>query len=124
MSTGLKVYSTTISIEGDTSEVRPGMSAKVEIIIDYLPNVLCVPVQAVASRGKQKFCYVVTGGEMEARPVEVGQFNDTFIEVKTGLKAGDVISLVPPRYSDQEKLNGNGSNGGRRPQNSRLGPSR
>ncbi|HEX42569.1 MAG TPA: HlyD family efflux transporter periplasmic adaptor subunit [Phycisphaerales bacterium] len=113
MSTGLKVYSTTITIGSNTGEIRPGMSAKVEIIIDELHDVLCVPVHAVASQGRQKFCYLVNQGRLEARPVEVGQFNDTFIEIKGGLREGDVISLTPPRY--QEKTGAGEANGRRQP---------
>ncbi len=121
MSTGLKVYSTTVAIGGNTSEIRPGMSAKVEVVIDELHDVLCVPVQAVASQGKQKFCYIVNQGKLEARLVEVGQFNDTFIEIKKGLREGDVISLTPPRY--QEKAGAGDANGRRQPRENRDLPS-
>jgi len=103
MRTGLKVYTTNISIEGEQHVLRPGMSAKVEIIIDRLSQVLCVPLQAVASRWGEKLCYVVTPSGLEARPVETGPFNDSYIEIKAGLAEGDIISLVPPRFDDAKK---------------------
>ena len=40
--------------------------------------------------GKQ-YCYVVDGGNAEARKVEVGDFNDDFIEIKRGLKEGEKV---------------------------------
>ena len=81
------------------------MSAKIEIVIDRLEDVLCVPLQAVASRKKLKLCYLVTPRGLEARPVETGQFNDSFIEIKAGLSEGDVVSLLPPRL-DEEREDG------------------
>jgi len=100
MNTGLKVYTTYVTIDGRDHVLRPGMSAKIEIIIDELEDVLCVPLQAVASLDGAKMCYVVTDAGLEARPVETGQFNDSFIEIKSGLSASDVISLVPPRFAE------------------------
>ena len=103
MRTGLKVYTTHVAIEGKHQALRPGMSAKVEIVIDRLSDVLAVPLQAVASRWGEKLCYVVTPDGLEARPVETGQFNDSYIEIRAGLAEGEVISLVPPRFDDAEK---------------------
>ncbi len=99
--TGLKVYTTYVSIEGRNHVLRPGMSAKIEIVIDELNDVLCVPLQAVASRNRTKMCYIVTPAGLEARPVETGQFNDSFVEIKSGLAAGDVVSLIPPRFTEE-----------------------
>ncbi len=117
MNTGLKVYTTEVTIEGQHRHLRPGMSAKVEIIIDELDDVLAVPIQAVASNKGQKYCYVVKGDQLEQRPVKVGQFNDTFIHITEGLKAGDVISLVPPRQKeDEKKRDRSGERNGRKQQ--------
>jgi len=98
--TGLKVYTTHVSIDGRDHALRPGMSARIEIVIDELKDVICVPLQAVASQGKVKMCYVVTPAGIEAKPVETGQFNDSFVEITSGLNEGDVVSLVPPRFND------------------------
>ena len=103
--TGLKVYTTHVSIDGKHHALGPGMSAKIEIVIDRLKDVLCVPLQAVASRKKLKLCYLVTPNGLDARPVETGQFNDSFIEIKAGLSEGDVVSLLPPRL-DEEREDG------------------
>jgi len=40
----LKVYLTTITIDGTHDWVKPGMSAKVEILVDRLADVVYVPV--------------------------------------------------------------------------------
>src|SRR6266516_1681292 len=100
MNPDLKVYLTTISISGTYDWIKPGMSAKVEILVDHLDDVVYVPIQAVApSEGKQ-FCYVVSGIGPDRREVETGQFNDDFIEIKKGLKPGEKVLLHTPESGE------------------------
>ncbi len=101
MNPDLKVYVTTVGITGAHDWVKPGMSAKVEIMVRQLPDVVHVPIQAVSlSQGKQ-ICYVVTGRKAEEREVEAGDFNDEFIEIKSGLKEGEKVLLRAPEGSQQ-----------------------
>ena len=96
MNPDLKVYVTTITINGTYDWIKPGMSAKVEILVDHLNDVVHVPIQAVApSEGKQ-VCYVVHGLKPEKREVEIGQFNDEFIEIRKGLNEGEKVLLRQP----------------------------
>jgi HlyD family secretion protein len=100
MNPDLKVYRTTISIEGVHDWLKPGMSAKAEILVDRLDDVVFVPIQAVTPRDGRRVCHVVRGVGTEVREVEVGQFNDEFIEIKSGLADGEKVLLRPPRTSD------------------------
>ncbi len=93
----LKVYNTDVSINELESSLRPGMSAKVEIIIEQFKNVLYVPVQAIVSQQRKKYCYVQSGNELKEREVQAGPFNENFIVIYDGLKEGDKVSLDPPR---------------------------
>ena len=96
MNPDLKVYVTTITINGTYDWIKPGMSAKVEILVDHLNDVVYVPIQSVApSEGKQ-ICYVVNGLKSDKREVEIGQFNDEFIEIRKGLREGERVLLRPP----------------------------
>src|SRR5207302_375266 len=96
MNPDLKVYLTTITINGTYDWIKPGMSAKAEILVDHLGDVVYVPIQSVVpSEGKQ-ICYVVHSLKPERRDVEIGEFNDDFIEIKKGVKAGDKVLLHPP----------------------------
>ena len=101
----LKVYLTTVTIDGTNTWVKPGMSAKVEILVDHLEDVVYVPVQAIVPDGGKQFCYIVRGSEPERREVTTGEFNDEFIEIKKGLKAGERVWLNPPESEagDEEK---------------------
>ena len=93
----LKVYKTKISIDDSHDFLKPGMSAKAEIIITELKNVLYIPIQTVVNRDNDKYCYVLNGQKTEELRIATGQFNDMFIEVLSGLKEGQKVLLNPPR---------------------------
>lgn len=103
MSPDLKVYVTTITIDGTQDWVKPGMSAKVEILVNKLEDCIYVPVQAVSPDGPQQVCYLANGLKPERRAVEIGEFNDDFIEVKSGIKEGDRVMLRLPDGFDVQK---------------------
>ncbi|MGJ8697053.1 MAG: HlyD family efflux transporter periplasmic adaptor subunit [Verrucomicrobiaceae bacterium] len=92
----LKVYATEITITDPIEGVKPGVSAKAEIIIEELSNVLTVPIQAVTTVDGKQLCYRSNGGEPEPITVEIGKFNTKYIEIKSGLEEGQEIMLNPP----------------------------
>ncbi len=92
----MKVYRTTIKIIGEHDWIRPGMTVKVEILVNHLDDVVYVPIQAVNPLEDKKVCYVVNGSKPEQREVEVGEFNDEFIEIKNGLQEGERVCLRTP----------------------------
>ena len=67
MNPDMKVYLTTITINGTNDWLKPGMSAKVEILVNCLANVVYVPVQAVSPLEGKQVCYVANGGKPERR---------------------------------------------------------
>jgi HlyD family secretion protein len=101
---GVKVYTTDVSIDGQNDFLRTGMTAKVEIIMDKLKDVLYVPIQAVVAEegNKTRVCYVMTESGLEKRTVEIGLFNDNFVEIKDGLSEGEKVLFAPPRWSETE----------------------
>jgi RND family efflux transporter MFP subunit len=99
---GVKVYTTEVMIEGSHDILRPGMSAKVEILIEQLKDVKIVPVHVVANRTGKKFCYVATDSGPQEREVQTGAFNDTFVEIVSGLQVGEKVLLSPPRPVEQK----------------------
>jgi HlyD family secretion protein len=94
---GVKVYTSYVTIDGTHEVLKPGMSAKVEILVDRLHDVKIVPVQVVENRDGRKFCYVATDSGPEEREVVTGEFNNTFVEIVSGLQVGEKVLLSPPR---------------------------
>ncbi|MBI4657556.1 MAG: efflux RND transporter periplasmic adaptor subunit [Verrucomicrobia bacterium] len=97
-----KVYGTDILIEDELPELKPGVSARAEIIITNLPKVLSVPIQAVTIFRGDHVCFVKRGAGVAPVTVTTGLFNDRLIEVTSGLKEGDRVLLAP--ISDEEPL--------------------
>ena len=97
LSPDIKVYTTKVSIEDSHDSLRPGMSAKVEVLVEQLDDVLMVPVQVVANRGGRKVCYIATDRGPEERQVQTGAFNNNFVEIVSGLQVGESVLLSPPR---------------------------
>ncbi|MHB8520652.1 MAG: efflux RND transporter periplasmic adaptor subunit [Limisphaerales bacterium] len=102
MNPDMNVYLTTININGVNPWLKPGMSAKVEILVDKLADVAYVPIQAVTPLDGKQYCYVVKGTRRERREVAVGQFNDEFIEITNGIKEGDKVCLQAPEAAPPE----------------------
>jgi multidrug resistance efflux pump len=96
----LKVYPCTIHIEGSHSWLKPGMNAKVEVIIQQLADVMYVPVQSIEVENDQHYCYVEAGGKLDRREITTGAFNDDFIEVRQGLNPGDLVALSLPKRTN------------------------
>ena len=92
----LKVYSTEIELSSIPPQLRPGMSAQVEILVADLADVTAVPVQAVAGSAENPVVYVMTPTGPVARPVELGHSNDILVEVRAGLEGGEQVLLAPP----------------------------
>ena len=102
----LKVYNTEVIISDPLpSTVKPGVSAKAEIVITNLVAALRVPVQCVTTFKGKPVVYLA-GKSNEPVPVEVGMFNTKFIEVVSGVKEGDRILLSPPLDSTPIDLEG------------------
>ncbi|WP_009965004.1 HlyD family efflux transporter periplasmic adaptor subunit [Verrucomicrobium spinosum] len=93
----LKVYPAVVHIDGTHDWLKPGMNAKVEIIVNQLDDILYVPVQSIEVENDHFFTYVNTGGTLQRREVETGSFNDQFIEIKGGLNLGEQVALAIPK---------------------------
>ncbi len=114
MSPDLKVYTTQVAIDGTNQSLKPGMSVKVVILVEQLDDVLIVPVQVVANREGKKMCYVSASNTPEPREVRTGAFNDTFVQIVSGLTEGEQVLLNPPRVLE--------STGGRTVTQAKEGP--
>ncbi|MDF1862788.1 MAG: HlyD family efflux transporter periplasmic adaptor subunit [Verrucomicrobiales bacterium] len=91
-----KIYPCEIHIDGTQDWLKPGMSAKVEIITDHLKDVLIIPLQAAMVDAGETITYLKKGGRPVRQVIETGGFNDEFIEVTLGLEEGDSVFLSKP----------------------------
>lgn len=102
----LKVYATEILVTDKLPDVKPGVSARAEVVITNLQNVISVPLQAVTTRQGKPVVYLADGNDSKPTDVQVGLYNTKFIEITSGLKEGDQILLSPPFDTQQRDLGG------------------
>lgn len=100
----LKVYPATVEIEGTHDFLKPGMSAKVEIVVEELADVRYVPVQSVFVENDQHYVFRKTLGGYEATPVVIGSHNNEFIEIREGLGDDDEVFLKMPDDFEPSKM--------------------
>jgi multidrug efflux pump subunit AcrA (membrane-fusion protein) len=103
MSGDVRVYPTIISIDDEIAglDLRPGTTAEVKIFVDSRSNVLRLPVQAVLAVGEEKFCYVKDGDEIKRRVVVTGLNNNKFVEIKEGLREGELVCQNPRNLAER-----------------------
>ena len=95
-SSDIKVYTTLVKILNANENLRPGMSAEVEILIARLNEVLSVPAQAIIEYdGTQHVWVSEPEGTWENRTVEVGMTNTKYVEITDGVEEREVVALDP-----------------------------
>jgi len=90
-------FEVTLKILEPDDQVRPGMTAAVNIIVSEIKDVLVIPNRAIRLKDGQRIVYTLLGDQLTETSVEVGSSSDTQTEISGGeLKEGDVIVLNPP----------------------------
>ncbi len=70
-----------------------GVSASVDVISAQVENAVLVPVQALHELSAGNYAvFIMANGKPTLRQVEVGLQDATYAEIKSGLKAGDVVT--------------------------------
>ncbi len=114
MSTAKK-YVVQVRLDGEPGEVRPGVTAEVEIVVADLKDVISVPVAAVMEKRGQFFCAVRKGDSIERRSVVLGMGNDKLVEITSGLENGEAVILNPRKALGEDGTEEAGGGPGGRP---------
>jgi len=91
----VKEYPTEIRIDDLPLEagLKPGMTGEVRIHIDTLHDTLMIPVQAVTEVDKKFYVYVVQDRRVERREVTIGESNEQYVQILSGLQVGELVAL-------------------------------
>ena len=89
-----KRFDLVVEVDTTTAELRPEMTARVDIVVTERRDVLLVPVNAVFERADHLVANVVTRWSIDPRLVELGATGDLFAEVLGGLTEGDRVALL------------------------------
>lgn len=90
---GVVFYKTTITLENPDEELKDGMSANAEIVIEEHDGVLLIPNRAVQGSLEKPWVEVVTEGQIEERQISIGLSDGTYTEILSGLEEGEEVVL-------------------------------
>jgi RND family efflux transporter MFP subunit len=93
---GVVSYATTITLENSIEELRDGMSATAEIIIERRDDVLSIPNRTIRGTLENPTVVVLVDGQQEERQITLGLSDGINTEVLSGLEEGEKVVVPTP----------------------------
>lgn len=90
-----KKFMALVGFSNTKGQAKPGMDASVSIKLGDVHNVLAVPASSPYKVGQQFAVKVREGSDWHERIVDVGLSDGSYTEIKSGLKAGDIVLANP-----------------------------
>ena len=103
-----KYFQVTILVKEVDPRLRPGMSARVELLVEQIDNARYVPLESVFENGGRRYCYVLRKGQLQVQEVLTGPSNENHIVIEAGLEPGERVLLSDPT-EDNGPLAGEGT---------------
>jgi len=90
-----KSYEVTVMIDSFPPELKlkPGMTARVEILAGTYDNLLAVPVGALTEKDGRAFTFVSSDRVVLPREVKLGRTTHSYVEILDGLAEGELVLL-------------------------------
>lgn len=85
-----------IILPNPNHRIKPGMFAKVDLILKRESNVMIIPFDAVLGEA-DKYVLVSQGGKAVKKPIKLGLQQDDNVEVRSGLAAADRVIVLGER---------------------------
>ncbi|GAB4402777.1 MAG: efflux RND transporter periplasmic adaptor subunit [Anaerolineales bacterium] len=97
---GVVSFTVTVELTDADEQVKPGMTAAVNVIVEEVQNSLLIPNRAVRLVDGERVVYVLKNNVPERVKITLGASSDT-MSVLTGgdLQEGDLIILNPPSFN-------------------------
>jgi RND family efflux transporter MFP subunit len=81
--------------------IKPGMSGDASVLVSEKANVLAVPLRAIRRQSGQYFVSVQQDKKVKEVPITAGIVTLDYLEVRSGLQAGDQIVVTGPETAKQ-----------------------
>ncbi len=98
----IKVFPVEIVIDQFNKNLLPGLTVSCRIIVDEIPNVCYVPLEALHIEGDRSYVYKKTVGGYDKVDVKTGATNSDYVIIESGLDEDDVVALVDPTLVAQK----------------------
>jgi HlyD family secretion protein len=94
---GVVNFTVTIELINVDSDVKPGMTAAVNILVNQIDNVVLVPNRGVRLLNGERVVYMLQNNVPSAVTIQIGSSSDIYSEIiSDNVKEGDLIVLNPP----------------------------
>jgi macrolide-specific efflux system membrane fusion protein len=98
---GIVSYATTITLENPSAELKDGMSATAEVVVERRDNVLLIPNAVIQGTLQNPTVVVLVDGQKEERQITLGLSDGFNTEVLSGLEEGEEVVVPAPTSTQQ-----------------------
>jgi HlyD family secretion protein len=91
---GVVTYLTQIAVRTSNPQLRAGLTANANIVVQQKTNVLIVPNRAIKVNRNQRTVQVMENGQLVEKQIRTGMSNDQFTEVTDGLTEGEQVAIT------------------------------
>lgn len=102
----IKVFPVEIYINESNKNLLPGLTVSCRIIIDEIPDVKYIPLEALHVEGDKSYVYKKLAGGYNKVEIQTGQTNSDYVVVESGLHKGDKVALVDPSMLEEKEEKG------------------
>jgi multidrug efflux pump subunit AcrA (membrane-fusion protein) len=88
-----KKFDLLVEVDASDADLRPEMTARVDVLVGERKRALLIPINAVFDRQGILVAHVVGFLGVETRQLELGESNGLEVEVKAGLAEGERVAL-------------------------------
>ncbi len=78
-------------VPNNDQRLRPGLFARVTVLLQLKEDALSVPEQAIVPQGDSQFVFKIVGGTVQLTKVVTGTRREGRVEIVEGLSAGDQV---------------------------------
>lgn len=92
----IKVFPVEIIVNEYNKNLLPGLTVSCRIIVDEIPDVKYIPLEALHVVGDKNYVYKQSVGGYDRVEVQVGHTNSDYVVIESGLDRGDKVALIDP----------------------------
>jgi multidrug efflux pump subunit AcrA (membrane-fusion protein) len=100
----IKVFPVEIVIDQYNKNLLPGLTVSCRIIVDEVPDVCYIPLEALHVEGDKSFVFKKSIGGYDKVEVQTGRSNSDYVIIESGIDEHDTVALTDPTVlEDKEK---------------------
>lgn len=83
-----------IVIKNSEHRLKPGMFARVQLVIKEQKNIPVIPKEAITGRGEYLYAYIIENNKAVLKNIKTGIRQGNYFEVSEGLKEGNLVVIM------------------------------